>query len=184
MAIEKLLHKIKDQIGDLHKTMESFSDDTIQPSAEDCENLRKQMNDLLECVAVYKHYKFNKEISPSFQIHAKISEVAAAEKVVKESLPVKEVEISQPAISESKKEKKESPSKNALMIGINDKFRFINELFSQNNPEYNIVLEQLNNLNTWPETEIYLSSLKNVYGWKDHNETVKYFYSLVKKRFQ
>jgi hypothetical protein len=185
MALDKILHKIKTQISDLTGTMEAFVDETVQPSAEDCEKLRRQMNDLLECLAVYKHFKHDKEISPSFHIHAKISEMSPtdgnsmheqARDIVKSQAEEEEEEdqyIEKP---------KAQPSK-PLLIGINDKFRFINELFGQNNSEYNIVMEQINNLNNWQETEIYLHSLKNVYGWQDNSEVVKFFYSLVKNRF-
>ena len=173
MAIEKILQKIKVQIAELSDTMEGFVEDTIHPSAEDCEKLRRQMNDLLECVAVYKYYKLNNEISPSFNIHAKISE----------KVPVETTQNTEPVKPPPPAARPDKAQGN-LQIGINDKFRFINELFSQNNSEYNIVMEQLNNLSTWQETDLYLSSLKNVYGWKDSNEVVKYFYSQVKKRFQ
>ena len=44
-------------------------------------------------------------------------------------------------------------------------------------------MEQLQNLKTWHESEIYLNSLKNVYNWRENSEVVKYFYGLVKKSF-
>ena len=71
-----------------------------------------------------------------------------------------------------------------MAIGLNDKFRFINELFSQNPAEYNIAIEQLSGLNTWAEADIYMNSLKSLYAWRDSQETVKQFYSIVKKRFE
>ena len=33
------------------------------------------------------------------------------------------------------------------------------------------------------DCEIYLNSLKKLYGWNDDNEFVNLFYALVKKRF-
>jgi len=187
MAVEKILQKIKVQIAELSGTLESFVDQTIQPSVEDCDRLRMQMNALLEDLAVYKYRKLNNEISPSFNIHAKVSARVSETNTADEpeqtqtaiSPPEKPADVIKSEIKNSETNKLGSP----LLIGINDKFRFINELFSQNNSEYNIVLEQLTNLHTWPETDLYLNSLKNVYGWKDSNEVVKYFYSLVKKRF-
>ena len=74
-------------------------------------------------------------------------------------------------------------TRSALAVGLNDKFRFINELFVQNSAEYTIAIEQLNGLQTWADTELYLTSLKSLYGWKDTSEAVKYFYTLVRKRF-
>jgi hypothetical protein len=181
MALEKVLHKIQQQVKDMTSTLELFVDDTVQPSVKDCETLQHQMNELEECLAVYKFQKKEKEISPSFNIHAKVSEKDTTSiKVDLEKIqttdPVKETINKEPV--------KESPINLApLAIGINDKFRFINELFKQNSHEYNIAMEQLNSLQSWTEAEIYLRSLKGLYDWKDNEEVVMYFYSLVKKRY-
>ncbi|MGZ4089816.1 MAG: hypothetical protein ACXVNO_03795 [Bacteroidia bacterium] len=91
-----------------------------------------------------------------------------------------EPEVSLPPQKEITKEEKNLPP---LTFGINDKFRFINELFKQNNSEYNIAIEQLASLGTWAEAELYLRSLKGLYDWKDNADVVVYFYSLVKKRY-
>jgi hypothetical protein len=203
MSIEKTLQKIKIQIGDISETLQSFAEDTIHPAVADCDKLRAQMNDLQEQLAVYKYFKLNAEISPSFNLHAKVSEKVAAiedvklnvvpEKVAPTPAPepvaapsVKEAEVAQaPTVEPVKPIAKEQQKQlQPLAIGINDKFRFINELFSQNSSEYNIVLEQINNLQSWQETDLYLSSLKNVYGWKDSNESVIYFLNLIRKRFE
>ena len=184
MALDKLLQKIKTQIGELSGTMENFVDETVQPSADDCEKLRHQMNDLLECLAVYKYEKHQNEISPNFKIHAKISEMSPVDEgsVVEQAREIVHTQMNPVAetVHTPAPKKQDAPP---LQININDKFRFINELFSQNSSEYNIVLEQLGSLNSWNETEIYLASLKNVYGWKDNHEVVKHFYATVKRRF-
>jgi hypothetical protein len=70
-----------------------------------------------------------------------------------------------------------------IIIGLNDKFRFINDLFVKKADEYNLAIEQLNNLKTHYDCEIYLNSLKKIYAWNDDNEVVNLFYALVKKRF-
>jgi hypothetical protein len=215
MAITKVLGKIQEGINGLAPTLELFVNETIQPSVEDCETLQVQLNTLLENIAVYKYSKQNKELSPSFNIHAKLSaqeikeekpevieeEVKMAIKIEKdeitqieekieltESLP-KQIKVdiipaqtkTEPIPEPIKKEV--GAPKNPLIIGLNDKFRFLNELFSQNNLEYNIALEQLNNLINWNDTEIYLNSLKSLYGWKDNNEAAKQLFSLAKQRF-
>jgi hypothetical protein len=187
MAIDKVLQKIHGEIKDLTATLELFLDETIQPSVEDCSDLQKQLVLLQENIAIYKYNKLNKEISPSFNIHTKISQ---QEELIKNILPIPEVTVEMPPQSPEVQEKKEenhppSSHKNTphLSINLNDKFRFINELFEQNNSEYHIALEQLNNLKSWSDTELYLNSLKNLYEWQDTSEVVKYFYKLVKKRF-
>lgn len=189
MSLDKLLHKIQLDIHELAKSLEIFMEDTIQPTVDECEALQKKISLLQENLAVYKYNKLNKELSPSFNIHAKLSEVEVHETRV-EKIP----EVKQEPIVEEKKTAETSapvshdttkrpPIVPALSISLNDKFRFINELFSQNNSEYSIAMEQLNNLKNWHDTEIYLNSLRDLYGWKGSNEIVKYLYTLAKKRF-
>jgi len=184
MGIDKTLQKIKIQIGELSETMQSFVHETIQPSTGDCDKIRHQMNDLLELLSVYKHLKTNNEIEPGFNLHAKVSEKAVAIEEIKETVKSTHIQAEpvaspQPPAQPASALQRSQP----LKIGINDKFRLINELFSQNNSEYSIVMEQLQNLKTWHESEIYLNSLKNVYNWRENSEVVKYFYGLVKKSF-
>lgn len=192
MALDKVFHKIQILIQELAPTLELFVDESIQPSVNDCENLQKQLSDLQEDLAVYKYQKLNKEISPSFNIHAKLSATKVAEEIKVETVPEPVVPAPAPiteVVVENTEPVKEiqKPStiqpKAALLVGLNDKFRFVNELFAQNNSEYLIAIEQLNNMANWQDSENYLSSLKNLYGWKETAEVVRYFYSLVKKRF-
>lgn len=186
MAIEKLLHKIQSQINDLTPTLELFVDETIQPSVDSCEKLQKQLTGIQETLAVYKYNKINKEISPSFSIHAKVSEKELPiekEEEIKMAIDEERPEIIQPKIEPDAEETRESKNAQPMLVGINDKFRFINELFKQNNSEYNIAIEQLNALKNWHDGEIYLNSLKTLYEWKENNEVVKLFFSVAKKRF-
>jgi hypothetical protein len=202
MSSDKILSRIQLQIKELAPTLELFIDDTIQPSVTDCESLQKQLTVIQENLAVYKYNKQNKELSPSFNIHAKVSQkeeevakkaeiVAEIKQTVKleeeEKKEVKQIIIETPLVNVkpemAREEVNQVKPKSPLAIGINDKFRFINELFAQNSSEYNIALEQINNLNTWNEAEIYLNSLKNVYEWDSKEESVVQFYLLVKKRF-
>jgi hypothetical protein len=174
MSIEKVLHKIQSQINDLTPTLELFVDETIQPTVDNCEKLQQQLVQLQENIAVYKFNKIDKEISPSFSIHAKVSE---------KELPKERPEILQPKIEPKDEEVNESKNTQPMLIGINDKFRFINELFKQNNSEYNIAIEQLNALKNWRDAEIYLNSLRTLYEWKENNEVANLFFSIAKKRF-
>lgn len=218
MSIHKLLDKIQEQINDLAPTLELFVHDTIQASVEDCEKLQKQLIQLQEELAVYKYHKLNRELSPSFTLHAKLSQqeikeekkeniveeiksaikieveekaamadiVAEPVKVTTPAEPEKEITISEPLQKETVTPVVKNEStlpKNPLIIGLNDKFRFLNELFAQNSLEYNIAIEQLNNLMNWGDTEIYLNSLKTLYGWKDSNEAAKLLFTLSKQRF-
>lgn len=189
MALEKILHKIQSQINDLAPTLELFIDETIQPTVESCEKLQKQLNLIQENLAVYKYHKAEKEISPSFNIHAKVSEKELPKekteelaKEIKATIEEEKKEVVQPKV-ETVTEEKAVKTIQPIVIGINDKFRFINELFKQNNSEYNIAIEQLNTLKNWRDTEIYLDSLKTLYDWKANSDVVVYFFSILKNRF-
>ncbi len=190
MSIEKVLHKIQSQINDLTPTLELFVDETIQPTVDNCEKLQKQLIEIQENLAVYKYNKINKEISPSFSIHAKVSEkespkekIEEIKKEIKVTIHEERPEILQPKIEPKVEEADELKNAQPMVIGINDKFRFINELFKQNNSEYNIAIEQLNALKNWSDSEIYLNSLKSLYEWKDNDEVANQFFSVAKKRF-
>lgn len=207
MSIEKTLQKLRGQLEVLSDEMKNFSEPGIHPTVADAEKLQSILHGLLDSAAVFKFQKASSEISPSFNIHAKVSEkaeeIAQVASTVLEQMPVPpspaaivapKAEKPQEVIKEVVATKIEptvveqtTPSSKiqlpALSIGLNDKFRFINELFLQNAAEYNIVLEQLSALQSWAEADIYISSLKNVYSWKDSNETFKYFCSVVRKRY-
>jgi hypothetical protein len=185
MPLVSTLHKLQKQIQELAPVLELFVEQTIQPSVKDCEKLQKHLNELQERVAIYKHHMNETELSPSFNIHARISGAApeTEETALKTPPPLEEKTTSR-EFSEEKQKPEPVKSIKPLAVSVNDKFRFINELFSQNNPEYHIALEQLSGLSTWSDTEIYLNSLKSLYGWKENNEVVRHLYSLAKKRFE
>ncbi|MBK9285165.1 MAG: hypothetical protein IPM51_12765 [Sphingobacteriaceae bacterium] len=172
MILERTLNRIQAQINDLAPTLELFVEEKIQPTVHECETLQKLLVKLQEDLAVYTYHKREKDISPSFNIHAKVSKQEDA------SMPTKQAE------PEVKNEGSvESKIVAAMSIGVNDKFRIINELFKQNSAEYNIAVEQIGSLVNWTETELYLNSLKSIYGWKDNSEVMILFYNLAKKRF-
>ena len=70
-----------------------------------------------------------------------------------------------------------------LTVSINDKFRLINELFASNANEYNIAIEQLNNVGSREEADSYLKGLKSIYHWDEENEMAKRLISMNQKRF-
>lgn len=109
------------------------------------------------------------KIEPTLEINSHSNgSIDEAEVVV--SAPIEQV------VSQSKTYPK-------LAIGINDKFRFINELFRTNVNEYNIAIEQLNNLNSMEDTKAYLKGLKDIYLWDEEHEMVRKLFNLVQKRF-
>ena len=108
-------------------------------------------------------------VTPVAEIPKPIDEVKAPE-VEKVIEPVVEV----------KPQVKELPK---MIININDKFRFINELFEANATEYNIAVEQMNSVNSLDEMMSYLKGLTSIYEWKEDSEVVKNLFALAQKRF-
>ena len=69
------------------------------------------------------------------------------------------------------------------VIGINDKFLFVNELFGGSMEKYNKSIENLNDLKTLNGAMIYLNELKVELQWNSSNEAYKKLVSLVNKKF-
>lgn len=183
MPVQKILERIREQIIEITPALESFADETVHPGVEQCSTLQTSLHGLLEQLAVYKYNKEHQELSPSFNLHAHISELSPPDDITEsdKSVNKKETDTQNPPDINPVQT---MVSGRPLQIGVNDKFRFINELFAHNDSEYNIAMEQLTNLKTWSESDLYLNSLKNLYGWDENHEAVKYFCNLVKKRFQ
>lgn len=95
-----------------------------------------------------------------------------------EKIAVKKVEES---VVEKISHKKISDLKS--VIGINEKFQFINELFDGNMKEYTVALDQINNFSTLGEAVNYLVNLKEMYKWNSENPIASNFEELVQRRF-
>ncbi len=117
--------------------------------------------------------------------------VEFAQSVAEVKSPVieaKQTEIITEPVAEKKSveivfEKPEIKTYPKLAINLNDKFRFINELFAGNTNEYNIAIEQLNCVNSLDEANAYTKGLKSIYNWNDDHEMVKNMNGLIQKRF-
>jgi hypothetical protein len=68
-------------------------------------------------------------------------------------------------------------------IGINEKFKFINELFEGNLQKYNDSLAKLNGFNDLQEAEKYLAFLKDEFSWKDGSEAFHELADLISRRY-
>ncbi len=68
-------------------------------------------------------------------------------------------------------------------ISINDKFRFINELFDGNVKEYQAALQSVNTCGNFEDADRYVSNIREIYGWNEENEVVGIFMDLVERRF-
>jgi hypothetical protein len=69
------------------------------------------------------------------------------------------------------------------VIGINDKFRFANELFKGNIQEYEIAISQLNNAGTLTSAMEYFMNIQQLYSWDSEHECVRSLYDIVERRY-
>jgi len=95
-------------------------------------------------------------------------------------LPVSEIKTAEPAQPISPVS---SISLLPLNIGLNDKFRFIRELFEGSTQEYTIAINQINSITKKMEAYIYIDSLKNIYRWQDDQESFVSFMEIINRRF-
>lgn len=70
------------------------------------------------------------------------------------------------------------------VIGINDKFLFVNELFGGSMERYNKAIDNLNDLKTLNGAMIYLNELKIELQWNSSNEAYQKLSDLVKRKFE
>lgn len=70
------------------------------------------------------------------------------------------------------------------VIGINDKFLFVNELFGGSMEKYNKSIENLNDLKTLNGAMIYLNELKIELQWNSSNEAYHKLKDMVSRKFE
>ena len=70
------------------------------------------------------------------------------------------------------------------VIGINDKFLFVNELFAGSMEKYNKSIENLNDLKTLNGAMIYLNELKIELQWNSSNEAYLKLKELISRKFE
>ena len=211
MQTDILYKQLTTKLDELKTAIERFEKHT-PPSTAYAEQLHTAINEANKLISAYVVLKEQKDVSPDLNLHLKLMNVTAAQQEVKEQvkaeilvekLEVKEmpnVELLQPMaevkpiavnatpVVEKKSveivfEKPEIKTYPKLAINLNDKFRFINELFAGNTNEYNIAIEQLNNVDSMDEASAYIKGLKSIYNWDDNHEMVKNMKGLIQKRF-
>ena len=157
----------------------------------ECEQFLEGLNLLNRNLAVYTHFMKQDAVSSDIDVHLKIMQAVEKKEEVKQELALKTTPppVTEKTTDEGKDPKAEEWKSDSIVntkkieIAINDKYRIINELFGMNPAEFNAAIQQLNAINTWEETLLYLNSLKSVYNWKDTNDLVKTFYGIAQKRF-
>lgn len=202
MQTDILLKQLNSSLEELKTAIDKFEKHPT-PSTHYAEQLHLAIHQSNKLVSAYLVLKEQKDVSPELNLHLKLMNVPTPEEkkaiiepikeqVITESTVVVKEEIKpSEAIKEPVIEKIEPISITAesgkelpnITVNINDKFRFINELFASNSNEYFIAIEQINAVSSKVEMDNYLKGLKSIYEWKDDNEVVKTLYALAHKRF-
>lgn len=201
MQSQSLLKQIHEKLQQLKGSVSTF-ENSLHPDLQQTEQLQQDLSEVHKLICAYEYVIQQKEEPGILNLHAKVSEK------IQDSEPIKATEIKEEAVLKpvepiatpvqevivekiSAEVKPETvidsppPSKeySKLNVNLNDKFRMINELFKSNALEYSIAIEQINTTTSWPDTQIYLNGLKNIYSWDEENEMVKKLYALSQKRF-
>lgn len=85
------------------------------------------------------------------------------------------------SLSEKMKESPVADLKKA--IGINEKFRFVNELFEGNLSDYNATIEKLNSAGNAPDAYKHLEGQANKYKWPQDSNSLNNLKDLVRRRY-
>jgi hypothetical protein len=210
MQTDILQKQLQTSLQELKTSIEKFEKHP-SPSTQYAEQLHSAIHQANKLVSAYLVLKEHKDVSPDLNLHLKLMNVPTTEEkaaiiepikeqviapvsivVKEEAKPVEEIKapviekIAEPVAEKNQPQVIETPVTKELpkiAININDKFRFINELFASNATEYNIAIEQINSVDNLPELNNYLNGLKSIYEWKDDNEVVKNLFALAQKRF-
>ena len=175
-----VLEQIREEAAKMKKYLHQLENEPHLTAAE-AQELLEHIEKIYRNLCVYSHAIKNHELAGDLQVHMKIMQTVSAESNVAAE------KIVEPVI-EIKVEEKIAPLHDGTILrkielSINNKFRIANELFNQNQLEFNAAFQQLNSMNTAAEAMRYMESLKQIYKWKDENPLVKNFYALVQKRF-
>lgn len=210
MQTDILQKQLQTSLQELKTSIEKFEKHP-SPSTQYAEQLHSAIHQANKLVSAYLVLKEHKDVSPDLNLHLKLMNVPTPEEktaiiepikeqviesvpvvVKEEAKPIEEIKVPviekvvEPIVERIQPQVTETPATKEfpkITININDKFRFINELFAANATEYNIAIEQINAVTNLSELNNYLNGLKSIYEWKDDNEVVKNLYALAQKRF-
>jgi hypothetical protein len=69
------------------------------------------------------------------------------------------------------------------LIGINDKYQFISELFGNDKETYEIVLTRLNKFGSYADAVTWMDEVHTENRWDDEHPTVISFYDVMSQFF-
>jgi hypothetical protein len=109
-----------------------------------------------------------------------VEEQLVIETVVEESTIV-EVQITDSVLEESAPIEEVQEYRNLMsVIGLNDRFRFRHDLFSNSDDVFRETIQILNTIEKFSQAVDYLNEK---FGWDQDDATVVYFYEIIKPKF-
>lgn len=182
MQSGEVLKHIKEEAARLKNLLDQL-DQEPHLTAEEATKLLEQVERIYRGLSAYTYMVKKREIGTDMQVHLKIMQTVAG---IENNITADKIAETPKEESVEEKAPQQDYAEGILRkieLSINNKFRISNELFNQNQQEFNAALQQLNSMSSKAEAMHYMDSLKDIYKWKDENPLVKNFYALVQKRF-
>jgi hypothetical protein len=182
MQRDLVIQQLKEEAKKVEQHLLQLQQDE-QLTRVEAEQFLNDVEKLYRNLAVYVHVLKNQG---DLQVHLKIMQSvppAEAPLVIEKKEEPVQLTIEEKVEEIISVTTKENIELKRIEFGINDRFRIINELFFQNQQEFQAALQQLNAISTLDESVFYLDSLKEIYNWKPNNDLVKTMYTMVNKRF-
>jgi hypothetical protein len=82
--------------------------------------------------------------------------------------------------TESKKQKVQDLRS---VIGVNDKFLFISELFKDNMRAYNDFILKLSKIDSREDALEYIKTIEEIYNWDSESQAVQTFFKIFERKF-
>jgi len=199
-----LRHKSYEKYGEPTKDVSVEKVEIVQEVIEEPE---QSIEDILEEISPMMSFDFSEPI-----VEAKIEETISVIETIREEKSVEPEIVSPKSIVpevENSRELNESISNGSSslndsykssgsladrltsskitnlksVIGINEKFAFITDLFSSSNEHYNEAINTLNNCNDGHEAKQHLNTMSINHNWDLDSKTVASFMELIERRY-
>ncbi|MFN8166490.1 MAG: hypothetical protein U0X76_10075 [Bacteroidia bacterium] len=145
----------------VHISMEKLMADISNPKNQETP-VKKQVT------GVHELYEANETLASQFEDHETLADRIATKSTkstISEKLtriPVKDLKIA---------------------IGLNEKFQFINQLFSGDSGRYNQAIDYLNTCGNGDAAQEYLKHISTEYNWEEHAASATVFVDLIERRY-
>ncbi|HEY6163219.1 MAG TPA: hypothetical protein VI112_18470 [Bacteroidia bacterium] len=171
MDIKQRRREITELIDSIKEHSDDLTDRPHIPTLE-FELILAKVEKLFKELVLFNHYYSEIETSSE---KVEVNTTAAAKKT--EAPSEKKTEVKKDSIQRTWPDLKN-------LIGINQKFQVVSELFKGNQEEFNDAVNQINTLYNKEEALIYVQGLKAAYGWKDESPVAEGFIKVVMNRYQ